>query len=342
MTHAHLHYPISAPPPLGGAQDVAPGIKWLRLPLPFKLDHINLWLLEDGPGWTLIDTGMNNRTTREMWDGPLLEHLDGKPILRILCTHMHPDHMGLAGYLAPRFGVEVWASLADWTFGRMLARDGGDDFMAVHIDFFHRAGLTGANMDLVHERGNSYAKRAMAPPPSFRRLQGGETLSINGQDWRLIEGNGHAPEHISLFNPLRNILISGDQVLPKISPIVSVWPQEPMANPLPLFMASLDSFDPLPDDAFVLPSHGLPFTGLKTRLTQLRDHHHQRLDETRLATQTPATVMDALRVLFPRASDPNDVLFACTETIAHLHHLMSLGEIRREDGPDGLDRYVRT
>ncbi|TAN58834.1 MAG: MBL fold metallo-hydrolase, partial [Rhodospirillales bacterium] len=257
-------------------------------------------------------------------------------------THMHPDHMGLAGYLAPLFGVEVWASLSDWTYGRMLALDGGEAFMDVHVDFFHRAGLTGPDMDLVYERGNSYAKRAMAPPPSFHRLIGGHRLAIGGQNWRLIEGNGHSPEHISLYNPERNILISGDQVLPKISPIVSVWPQEPKADPLTQFMASLDSFADIPDDVFVLPSHGLPFKGLKTRLAQLRTHHDQRLDDTRTATQTPATVMEVLRVLFPKASDPNDVLFACTETIAHLHRLMTLGEIKWEAGPDGLDRYLKT
>lgn len=340
MHSGQLQYIVPAPPALGGAHRIAPGIKWLRLPLPFKLDHINLWLIEDGPGWTLVDTGMNDQQTRELWDGPLLAHLEGKPVTRILCTHMHPDHMGLAGYLAPRFSVEVWASLADWTFGRMLARDGGDDFDAVHIGFFQRAGLAGADLEMIRKRGNSYAKRSMAPPPSFRRLQDGASVSINGEDWQLIEGKGHSPEHICLFNPMRNILISGDQILPKISPIVGVWPQEPMADPLALFMASLDKFDHLPADALVLPSHGLPFKGLKIRLAELRRHHEARLDDTRAATRTPATAREVLSALFPRVKEPNDVVFACTETIAHLHRLMAEGEIRREDGADGVDRYV--
>ncbi|MBF0267763.1 MAG: MBL fold metallo-hydrolase [Alphaproteobacteria bacterium] len=341
MFSGSLQYVVPAPPDLGGALQISPGIKWLRLPLPFKLDHINLWLLEDGVGWMLVDTGMNDQATRDLWDGPLLAHLEGKPVTRILCTHMHPDHMGLAGYLSPMFGAEVWASLADWSFGRLLARDGGDDFNAVHIDFFQRAGLAGPDLDMIRERGNSYAKRAMAPPPSFRRLLDGANLSINGESWELIEGNGHSPEHMCLFNQDRNILISGDQILPKISPIVGVWPQEPMADPLDLYMKSLDRFDPLPDDVLVLPSHGLPFTGLKIRLAQLRSHHEQRLDDTRRATQEPATARHVLSQLFPRVSEPNDVVFACTETIAHLHRLMATGEIRRESGPDGIDRYMR-
>ena len=194
-------------------------------------------------------------------------------------------------------------------------------------------------MDMIRERGNSYAKRAMAPPPSFRRLQDGAVIRIDGQDWRLIEGNGHSPEHMCLFNPASNILISGDQILPRISPIVGVWPQEPMADPLYLFMASLDKFDPLPDDVLILPSHGLPFKGLKTRLHQLRRHHEDRLNDTRAATQSAATARQVLTALFPKVKDPNDVVFACTETIAHLHRLMVMSEIERTEGADGIDRY---
>ncbi|MBI5119853.1 MAG: MBL fold metallo-hydrolase [Rhodospirillales bacterium] len=341
MPKNQLHYVVQEPPAVGGCLQVAPGIKWLRLPLPFKLDHINLWLLKDGAGWTLVDTGMNYDVTRQMWDGPLLAHLDERPITRILCTHMHPDHMGLAGYLSPRFKAEVWASLADWSFGRLLARDGGEDFDAVHVDFFRRAGLDSVELDMIRERGNSYAKRAMAPPPSFRRLLDRAIVSIDGDAWQLIEGNGHSPEHMCLFNPARNILISGDQILPKITPIVGVWPQEPMADPLALYMASLDRFDPLPDDVLVLPSHGLPFTGLKPRLAQLRSHHDQRLDETRRAVETPASARQVLTVLFPKVKDPNDVVFACTETVAHLHRLMAEGEIRREEAADGTYLYLR-
>lgn len=340
MSSGSLHYAVEAPPEVGGALVISPGIKWLRLPLPFKLDHINLWLIEDGAGWLLVDTGLNNLETRDLWEGPLQAHLEGKPVTRILCTHMHPDHMGLAGYLGPRFKAEVWASLADWSFGRMLARDGGDDFDQVHWDFFQRAGLADEEFEIIRERGNSYAKRALPPPPAFRRLIDGQTLKTSGHDWQLIEGNGHSPEHICLFDAKANVLISGDQILPKISPIVGVWPQEPMADPLALFMDSLDRFDDLPDDVLVLPSHGLPFRGLKTRLKQLRVHHEERLDDTRRATRQPATVRQVLGALFPRVKDPNDVVFACTETVAHLHRLMATGEVRRERGADGVDLYT--
>jgi glyoxylase-like metal-dependent hydrolase (beta-lactamase superfamily II) len=341
MPHHQIHYVVEAAPPLGGSLQIAPGIKWLRLPLPFKLDHINLWLLADGAGWTLIDTGMNNGETRDLWNGALLEHLEGKPVQRILCTHMHPDHMGLAGFLSPKFDAEVWASLADWSFGRLLARDGGEDFDKVHMDFFTRAGLFAPELEMIRERGNSYAKRAMAPPPSFRRLLDKAKIRIDGEEWELIEGNGHAPEHMCLFNPGRNILISGDQILPKISPIVGVWPQEPMADPLALYMASLDRFDPLPDDVLVLPSHGLPFKGLKARLAQLRKHHEERLEDTRKATQSPASAREVLTALFPKVKDPNDVVFACTETIAHLHRLMATGEVSRQSKSGGTDIYLR-
>jgi glyoxylase-like metal-dependent hydrolase (beta-lactamase superfamily II) len=339
LVSSEIFYAYSAPPAPGEAIEAAPGVWWLRMPLPFKLNHINLWLLEDGEGFTLVDTGMNSPETRDIWEKNFISVLGGKPIKRVISTHFHPDHMGLAGWLCPRFGAELWASLGEWLYGRMLAQDGGLDYVDNHVEFYRKAGFSEDLLELLRQRGNSYASRVVVPPPSFRRIVDGEKISIGNRVWRAIEGNGHAPEHISLYCQEEGLLLSGDQILPKISPIVGVWTQEPEADPLHLFIASLKRFMELPADTLVLPSHGLPFRGVGTRAEELAHHHDGRLAETLAACATPITAYQLLRKLFTRELDQHEVFFACGESLAHLHYLMEEGRITREMNADGAHRY---
>lgn len=327
-------------PEPGESWEVAPGILWLRMPLPFKLDHINLWLLDDGPGWTIVDTGINRPETRDAWERVISQRFQGKPPTRIVVTHFHPDHMGLAGWLAERHGVELWATMGEWAFARSLRLDTGPDNRKDFIRFYRGAGFDQAMMEKVEERRVSYPNRITPVPFSVRRIWDGEDLLIGGRRWRVMVGFGHSPEHASLFSAEANVLIAGDQVLPQISPNISVWPQEPGSDPLALYLASLPIFLPLPADVLVLPSHHQPFTGLHARVHQLAHHHDQRLGETLAVCDRPSTGVDVLRHLFTRELDDHQLFFAIGESLAHLHYLVGQGRMIHTI-EDGVHRFQR-
>jgi glyoxylase-like metal-dependent hydrolase (beta-lactamase superfamily II) len=342
VSQFRLDYPFATPPAPAEVQEVAAGILWIRMPLPFALDHINLWALEDGDGWALVDSGLGNDETRALWgrlfDGPLA----GRRVTRLIATHCHPDHMGLAGWLTQRFGVDLTATLGEWTTGRMLWLETGDDYAANQIEYYRRAGYSEDLLAGIRERRNTYRTRIDAIPPRFTRLQSGESLVVGGRRWRMIEGGGHSPEHACLYSAEAGVLISGDQVLPRISPIVGVWPQEPDAEPLSLFLDALERLKAeVPADTLVLPSHGLPFRGLHGRVVELQQHHAERLERTLSACDRPVTALDVLKVLFRRPLDPHQTGFATGESVAHLHHLMRLGTLIREVRPDGVWMYRR-
>lgn len=240
-------YPFDGVPEAGETREVAPGVHWLRMPLPFKLDHINLWLLEDGEGWTIVDTGINSELTRDIWERLFAGPMGGKPVTRVICTHFHPDHMGLAGWLTTRWGVPLSATLAEWLMGRMLWLDTDHDAVVkVQHAFYRRAGLDGDRLESLAGRGNQYVRGVSEIPHSFQRLRDGDMVDIGGRGWRVIVGHGHSVEHACLYCAETGVLISGDQVLPRISPNVSVWPNQPDADPLTLFLNSLAAFKGLP------------------------------------------------------------------------------------------------
>ncbi|MGE5502955.1 MAG: MBL fold metallo-hydrolase [Actinomycetota bacterium] len=342
MSRSSLDHPFAKPPAAGTVIEVAPHVRWIRMPLPFALDHINLWALEDGDdAWTLVDTGVGNDETKALWqtlfDGPLA----GRTPRRLIATHFHPDHMGLSGWLTGRFGIPLTATQGEWAFGRMLCIDDGDDYAANQVDYYRRAGYDDDLLAGIRERRNTYRGRVVPNPVSFNRIKDGDTLSIGGRQWRVIEGGGHSPEHACLYCAEAGILISGDQVLPRISPIVGVWPQEPEADPLSLFLAALGRLKDLPADTLVLPSHGLPFRGLHARIAELEAHHDERLAKTLSACEGKVTALEVLRVLFRRDLDPYQTGFATGETLAHLHHLMAHGKVVRDTRPDGVWVFSR-
>jgi glyoxylase-like metal-dependent hydrolase (beta-lactamase superfamily II) len=340
--NAALSFPHAAPPALGAVAAVAPGVKWLRMPLPFALDHINLWLLEEHDGWVIVDSGLNTEETKRHWDEILGRALGGKPVMRLVVTHFHPDHMGLAGWLTEKLKVPLWCTETEWLFARMLCLDDTPEFIANALEFYRRTGTDEATRAIFAGRGNPYRKRVSPVPHHFHRLSEGASIRIGGHDWRVIVGRGHAPEHACLYSGDLDVLIAGDQVLPKISPNVSLWPQEPEADPLALYLASLEKIKrEVPASALVLPSHGLPFRGLHTRIDQLARHHEARLVELKAACAEPRTCSEIVPVLFRRPLDAHQLGFAIGETLAHVRYLVNRGRMSRAERADGVYTYRR-
>ncbi len=352
-------YPWPTAPALGTALALRAGVHWLRMPLPFALDHINLWLLEDehegAPGYTSIDCGITSDETRAAWEQIFDTVLAPQhPLLRVIATHFHPDHLGLAWWLTTggehaRWNVPLWMSATEYTLGRVLSA-GNEASGAAMVGHFARHGLTDSvALAKVRARGGGYYPK-MVPrvPQSFVRVHDGDVITTGrttGQGgqrhvWRVIVGHGHAPEHLSLYCEAQGVLIAGDMVLPRISTNVGVFDLEPEANPLPRYLASLEALRALPADTLVLPSHGLPFVGLHTRIDQQQAHHRARLDEVLAACASPQTAADIVPVLFKRDLDLHQTTFALGEALAHLHALWFDGQLVRTLGADAVYRFA--
>jgi len=326
-------------PAAGTAVRVAPGIHWVRMPLPFKLDHVHAWLLDDGDTWTVVDAGIGNDATRAAWQQLTREVLGDKPIGRIVLTHFHPDHVGAAPWLAEAHGAPIWMTRPEWLTGRLLTVD-LDPAMTEHVVAFYRAaGCGGDYLDYVHRTSDAYARMVAPLPRSYHRLSDRDSLTIGGRTWRVIVGGGHSPAHACLYAPEDGLLISGDQVLPRISPNVGVNASEPDADPLGDFLAALARLEGLPEGLLVLPSHDGPFYGLHTRAEQLRAHHDERLQHCLDVCAEPASAMAVAQVLFDRPLDDHQTGFAIAETLAHLNHLLAAGRLTRETDGDGVWRY---
>lgn len=321
-----LAYPFPVPPSPGAVLPVAPGVHWLRMPLPFALDHVNLWAIEDGDGWTIVDAGLGDRRTEALWRGLLDGPLAGRPVRRLIVTHFHPDHLGAAGWLQAATGAPLWMPRQEWLTGSLLAT--ADDSVGRHqAAFFAAHGLPPAAAATMAEGGNRYRTKVGAVPPRYHRVAAGDVLDIGGSRWEAIVGEGHSPELLCLHCAERGVLIAGDQILPRITPNVSAQWHEPEADPLGAFLASLDRFRHLPAETLVLPSHDRPFTGLPARLGDLGRHHAGRLAAVAEACAGGATGHDMLKVLFRRPLDDHQIVFALGEAIAHLVHLERRGAL---------------
>jgi glyoxylase-like metal-dependent hydrolase (beta-lactamase superfamily II) len=333
-----LDHPWIEPPAPGSTLTVAPGIRWLRTPLPFALNHINLWLLDDGDGVTIVDTGLGLPETRALWERVFASELGGKPITRVIATHFHPDHFGNAGWLTARWGVDLWCTQAEH-MAAVIACTARREQRGRMLDHYRRHGIAGDPLARLGERGNHYPSLVPSLPEAYRCIRDGDRVVIGDRRWEVIVVLGHAPEHAALWCAASNVLISGDQVLPKITTNVSVWWDRPHDDPLKLYLDSHARFRPLPADALVLPSHGLPFRGLHARLDALRAHHDERLAETLDALGEPRTAAELIPVLFRRQLDTHQLSFAIGEALAHLNHLEAAGSVARVVGPDGVERF---
>lgn len=335
-----MEYPLPGLPAPGKLLPVADGVYWLRMPLPFALDHINLWLLRDGDGWVIVDCGFGSNATKKLWEQIFSDQLDGRRVKRVIVTHLHPDHLGLGAWLADRFQMDVWMTPAEFLLAHTIWAAHGGDLMGRLANLYRRHGLDEARVQLIAGQAGSYRLGVPALPATFRRLIGGGDVIIDGRTWRVIVGHGHSPEHAALYCESLGVLISGDMVLPKITTNVSIGPLEPEGNPLRLFLDSLERFAPLPEDTLVLPSHGLVFLGLHPRLTQLHEHHAERFDIILEACREPRSAPDLLPYLFKREFDAHQLSFAMGETIAHLNLLMHAKRLQRLDA-NGQYRFVR-
>lgn len=327
-------------PSPGTVQQIAPGLYWLRMGLPFALDHINLWLIRDGDGWTIVDCGIANDATRASWETIFANTLDGLPVKRVIATHCHPDHVGLSEWLCSRWNAPLWMTTGEYGFARMMSSSlPGVDGTAM-MPHFQRHGLVDeAMLEQLKGRKSYYPTLVPGVPASYCRMQDRQTVRIGDHEWQVITGFGHSPEHASLFCGSLNILISGDMVLPRISTNVSVFAVEPEANPVQLYLDSLRKYLDLPEDTLVLPSHGKPFRGLHTRISQLQDHHKERLAEVVEACATPQSAADIVPVMFRRKLDAHQLTFAMGEALAHLHKLWFDGVLVREQYDDGILRF---
>jgi glyoxylase-like metal-dependent hydrolase (beta-lactamase superfamily II) len=343
---SRLQYPFDRPgsetlPAPGQTLEVAPGVRWIRMALPFALNHINLWLLRDNlescEGWTVVDCCIDRPESRAQWEQIFANELEGLPILRVIVTHMHPDHIGLAHWLCERWSTaehtcRLWISSTDFNAAKnacnVASGHGGEAAAA----FVQSHGISNEeHLSKIRQRTGYYQQMVPAVPASYVRLMDGIQLRIGAHAWRCIVGYGHAPEHISLYCEALQVLISGDMMLPRISTNVSVYDLEPEANPLALFLASIDHFKPLPAETLVLPSHGKPFRGLHERIDQLHTHHQERLQDVMQACQQrPMNAHEIVPILFKRELDLHQLTFAQGEALAHLHALWLQGMLMRE------------
>ena len=331
-----LRFPFDTPPEPGAAVEVAEGILWLRLPLPMALDHVNVYALADADGWTLIDTGMNSRKTRDIWETALAAPLAGKTVARVLLTHHHPDHVGLVGWFQDR-GAELLTTRTAWLYARMLTLDVQDRPSAESLQFYQRAGTSPEMLaKRANERPFNFADMVAPMPLGFTRVEEGETLTLGGRRWRVRLGQGHAPDHITLWSEVDELVIGGDQLLPGISPNIGVYPTEPEADPLTEWLEATARFVPhARDDQLVLPGHKLPFTGLPFRLQQMAENHHQALERLLGHLHEPQTAAGCFPALYKRPIGEGEYGLALAEAVAHLNCLLRRGQVCRSLRADG-------
>lgn len=329
---AGLAFPYPDPPAHGEAIEVAPSILWARLPLPMALDHVNIYLLQDEDGWTIIDTGMDTPPCRAAWEKLFAGPLAGQHVARVLITHFHPDHVGLAGWLCARTGATLIANRTSFLYARMLQLDAWDEAPEEAVRFYQAAGYGEAEMTRMRERAKYGFSRVCHPlPVGFKRIAEGQTIRLAGRDWRVHFGHGHAPDHTVLACEADGLVIAGDQVLPRITSNIGVYPTEPEGDPLGDWLTACAALrDTLPAKALILPGHNEPFRGVDIRLTQLLDHHATGLDSLTAFLSEPRRAVDCFGVLFDREITTQLLGFATIEAIAHLNHLEATGRALRE------------
>lgn len=338
MTKKSLNYPFKQAPLPGELVEICKGLYWLRMKIPFQLDHINLWLVEGETSWAIVDTGTKSDETREAWETIFDRYLNGKPVDSVVVTHMHPDHVGMAGWLCERWQVDVTMTKTEWLYTQI----GGDlalKHQSSYSEHYQRLGVEEKVVENLHKMYSFYSHLMEPLPGTFRRMAGGDVVKIGGLDWKVMIGLGHSPEHACLYCEEKNVIIGGDQLLPGITPSISVSVEEIDSDPLKEFLESLEQFYSLPEDVLVLPSHQLPYRGVHLRIDQLKAHHSSRCDMLIEACVEPKNAFDLVDVLFGhRKLSPMDKLMALGETIAHANMLLNEGRLYRY--LDGNQQYL--
>ncbi len=327
-----IHYPHETPPAKGTAREIADGILWIRLSMPLGLDHVNVYALREPNGWTVIDTGLDTKLNRREWAAIIKDDLRGDPILRVVVTHHHPDHVGLAGWFMAQ-GAELLMTRTAWLTARMLTLDEEPTPSPEAVSFWRGAGMDEALLSKrLDNRPFNFCDTVYPLPLGFTRLEEGAVHRLGGRDWVVHLGQGHAPDHATLWCQDVPLVLAGDQLLPSISPNLGVYPTEPMADPVAEWLESCARFETMArEDHLVLPGHKLPYHGLPARLAQLSDNHHGALARLREHLRAePRTAVDCFAPLFKRQIDEATYGLAMVEAVAHLNHLYHLGEVARE------------
>jgi glyoxylase-like metal-dependent hydrolase (beta-lactamase superfamily II) len=336
-----LVFPHTEPPGPGGLIEIAPGVQWLRLPLPYRLDHVNIYLIENDCGWTVVDTGLGTDACRAAWEAVLSGPMRGRRLTAMIVTHYHPDHVGLAGWLAECFGLPLSMPRPEYLYSLALQYAPGDLGADMHRPFYHRHGLSHEITEAVLSRGHEYLRRTTGVPPTYHRIRHGDELSVGARDFQVITGGGHALEQAMLSRPEERLFFAADQVIARISPNVSVHAMEPDLDALGIYLSSLSGLrDAVAKDVLVLPGHGLPFYGLHERINELIEHHEQRCCTIAAACQQhPLSVAEIVPQVFQRELDEHQTGFAFGEVLAHVNHMLGRDQLLLETGGDGVDRY---
>ena len=331
-----INYEFDTRPDDGATQTVVEGVEWLRMPLPFSLNHINLWLLRDGARWAIVDTGVGTEDTQDVWRLVFDGAMSGDPASHVIATHMHPDHVGCAGFLARHFDVDVWMSRDEYMLCRILVADTGREAPEAGIRFYQDAGFSDEHLEKYKKAFGYFGKFVTPLPEAYKRLHDNDQLKIGDHTWNIITGGGHSPEHACLYDADRNILIAGDQLLPTISSNVSVWPTEPEGDPLRDWFESLRKLRAVvPEDVLVLQAHGRPFRGAYSRIDALIQEHEDRLDTLREFCAEPRRALDVFPAIYRAKINDGNRIMATGEALSHLNYLVKNGEMtteRRERG----------
>ncbi len=335
-----ISFPREEPPGEGQTIEIAPGILWMRLPLPMALDHVNVYALDDGDGWTIVDTGLHSRRSIAIWEALLSGPLAAKPVVRVIVTHHHPDHVGNAGWFLAR-GASLSMTRTAWLLARMLTLDEQPLPPPESMEFYRRAGFSAEMLaQKAVERPFNFKDSVAPMPPGFDRLSDGAMIRMGGRDWVIRFGSGHAPDHATFWSG--ELVIGGDQLLPGISANIGVYPTEPLADPLAEWIESCTRFLPMARDSqLVLPGHKLPFQGLPLRLSQMVENHHSALDRLLGHLAQPRRATECFAPLFKRAIGPAEFGLALAESVAHLNHLLHKGQVSRHLSQDGAWLWQR-
>lgn len=333
-----MEYPDFPLPQDGSTTEIMPGVLWLRMALPFDLDHINLYLLEDNDGWFVVDTGLGTDSTKVAWEA-IFTGLD-KPLKGVIVTHMHPDHIGLAGWITEKFQVPLYMTNSEYYTSRALLNTPQESSRWNDREYFTQAGLDKDTVEKIVSSSKGFASVVSPIPLAYQRLRDGDVFAINGKRWEIMVGRGHSPEHACLFCHELHVLLSGDHILPKISPNIGVYSTEPEGNALKDYLSTLQPFLSLPETTLVLPAHNIPFTGIQDRLNGLRYHHKRHLNALLHACQTPQSVVDCLPVMFKRKLSGRNTVFAVAECLSHLNYLMFDKQISRTINDQGVYQYT--
>ena len=339
-----LKFITDTAPDAGTVTQITDGVFWLRMTLPMAgLDHINLYFLKDGDEYVVVDTGLGWKDAMDIWDKVFAENMGGAKVNRVICTHLHPDHAGLAGWMCRKFDAPLLMTMGEYFLCRLMAADTGNPAPKEGIAFYKRAGFTDEQIENYKSRFGGFGKAISELPNGYERIRDGDTIKIGGSDWQIIVGSGHSPEHACLYNADKKIMISGDQILPNISSNVSVWPTEPQGNPLEDWIRSCHKLrDVTPKDTLVMPAHGIPFRGAHHRLTRLIEHHEQALERLHEYCFEPKRSTEVYSVLFRRKINDGNRLMAVGESIAHLNCLTNRGRMTRSTNADGHYIYQST